>query len=149
MIRVIFGTDFRQVFAGSGALARRPHPMCMLDTAILVMERESRFRKEYTAGLPKEDYWKPTLEDALTLLARLPAVAAGIYRMRFHHGRPISPKTDLGWTGSFAHLLGIEDENGEFADCIRLYLVLHCDHEGGNVSAHACHLVASALSDAY
>jgi citrate synthase len=27
--------------------------------------------------------------------------------------------------------------------------VLHCDHEGGNVSAHTCHLVGSALSDAY
>ncbi|MDO9170883.1 MAG: citrate/2-methylcitrate synthase, partial [bacterium] len=33
--------------------------------------------------------------------------------------------------------------------CMRLYLVLHCDHEGGNVSAHTCHLVGSALSNAY
>src|SRR6185369_15459410 len=29
------------------------------------------------------------------------------------------------------------------------YLTIHADHEGGNVSAHACHLVASALSDPY
>ena len=32
---------------------------------------------------------------------------------------------------------------------MRLYLVLHSDHEGGNVSAHTTHLVGSALSDAY
>jgi citrate synthase len=30
-----------------------------------------------------------------------------------------------------------------------LYLTIHADHEGGNVSAHATHLVGSALSDAY
>ena len=32
---------------------------------------------------------------------------------------------------------------------MRLYIVLHADHEGGNVSAHATHLVGSALSDPY
>jgi len=32
---------------------------------------------------------------------------------------------------------------------MRLYMVLHSDHEGGNVSAHTCHCVGSALSDAY
>lgn len=32
---------------------------------------------------------------------------------------------------------------------MRLYLVLHMDHEGGNVSAHAVHLVGSALSDPF
>jgi citrate synthase len=32
---------------------------------------------------------------------------------------------------------------------MRLYLTIHADHEGGNVSAHSCHLVGSALSDPY
>jgi citrate synthase len=32
---------------------------------------------------------------------------------------------------------------------MRLYLTIHTDHEGGNVSAHATHLVGSALSDPY
>ena len=32
---------------------------------------------------------------------------------------------------------------------MQLYLMLHCDHEGGNVSAFASHTVASALSDPY
>jgi citrate synthase len=32
---------------------------------------------------------------------------------------------------------------------MRLYMTIHADHEGGNVSAHATHLVGSALSDPY
>ncbi len=131
------------------AMPSNSHPMCMLDTAILVMERESKFRAAYTEGLRKEDYWIPTLEDSLDLLAKLPGIAAGIYRMRFNKGRRIPFQKDLDWSGNYARMLGLKDPNGEFADCLRLYLVLHCDHEGGNVSAHACHLVGSALSDVY
>jgi citrate synthase len=131
------------------AMPKDSHPMCMLDTAILAMERESKFRKEYDKGMPKTDYWKPTLEDSLDLMARMPVIAAGVYRMRFKKGKRIAPKKDLTWSQNFARMLGLKDPDGEFADCMRLYLVLHCDHEGGNVSAHTCHLVGSALSDAY
>jgi len=121
----------------------------MLDTAILSMQRESEFVKAYNAGVSKMDYWQPTLEDSLNLLGRLPAIAAGVYRMRFKKGPRIAPKKGLSWAENYARMLGIPDKSGEFADCMRLYLVLHCDHEGGNVSAHTCHLVGSALSDAY
>jgi len=44
-------------------------------------------------------------------------------------------------------MLGFNDKG--FDDLMRLYLVIHSDHEGGNVSAHATHLVGSALSDPY
>jgi len=44
-------------------------------------------------------------------------------------------------------MLGFGESN--FDDLLRLYLVIHSDHEGGNVSAHATHLVGSALSDPY
>jgi citrate synthase len=46
-------------------------------------------------------------------------------------------------------MLGIPDPTGEFKNLMRLYMVLHSDHEGGNVSAHTCHCVGSALSDAF
>jgi citrate synthase len=36
-----------------------------------------------------------------------------------------------------------------YDDVMRMYFIIHSDHESGNVSAHATHLVASALSDAY
>jgi len=131
------------------AMPKNSHPMCMLDTAILCMQKESHFVKAYNAGTSKMDFWKPTMEDSLDLLARLPGIAAGVYRMRFNKGKRIAPKKGLTWAENYAHMLGIKDKTGQFADCMRLYLVLHCDHEGGNVSAHACHLVGSALSDPY
>src|SRR3990172_13118033 len=66
------------------------HPMTMLDTALLSMQRESVFAKEYM-GLKKEDFWKPTLEDALNIVARIPAVAAAVYRHHFNKGEIIEP----------------------------------------------------------
>merc|ERR1711976_922067 len=40
-------------------------------------------------------------------------------------------------------------QEADMLECIRGYLAIHTDHEGGNVSAHTCHLVGSALSDPY
>ena len=125
------------------------HPMCMFDTAILVLERESVFRKRYNEGMAKTEYWEAALEDSLNLLAKLPIIAGGIYRLRFGKGDPIIPKKYKDWGGSFAEALGIDDPTEEFAELIRLYLTLHSDHEGGNVSANTCHTVGSALSDPY
>ena len=125
------------------------HPMTMFSTAILVMQRDSLFAKQYREGIPKTEYWKPALEDSLRLIARLPAIAAWIYRKRFNKGSRIASKPDLDWGANFAQMMGVPDPTGEFANMMRLYLVLHSDHEGGNVSAHTCHCVASALSDPF
>lgn len=131
------------------AMPKDSHPMAMFDTGILAMERESVFRKQYTEGMKKTDYWMPALEDSLNLIARLPGLAAGVYRLRFKKGNRIPLKKDLDWAGNYARMLGIKDPTGGFADLMRLYMVLHSDHEGGNVSAHTCHCVSSALSDPY
>ncbi|MBZ3872629.1 Citrate synthase, mitochondrial [Sciurus carolinensis] len=42
-------------------------------------------------------------------------------------------------------MLGYTD--AQFTELMHLYLTIHSDHEGGNVSAHTSHLVGSALSD--
>jgi len=131
------------------AMPADSHPMVMLDTGILVMEKESLFRKRYDEGMKKDEYWQPMLEDSLTLIARLPELAAGVYRMRFGKGPRIASKAGLDMGADYVHMLGIPDPNGEFANLMRLYLVLHSDHEGGNVSAFSAHTVASALSDIY
>ena len=125
------------------------HPMCMLDTAILVMERESVFRQWYDKGVTKQDYWVPTLEDSLSLLAKLPGVAAGVYRIRYGKGDLIPWTPGLDWGANYANMLGLADPTGSFAKLMRLYLNFHSDHEGGNVSANTCHTVGSALSDPY
>ena len=76
----------------------------------------------------------------------LPIIASYIYRKLYKNGEYISPDYDLDWSANFAHMLGYSNK---FQELMRLYLTIHSDHEGGNVSAHASHLVGSALSDAY
>ena len=131
------------------AMPKDSHPMVMFDTAILVMEKESAFRKQYDQGIQKQDYWKAILEDAIQLVAKLPAVGAGVYRIRFDKGALIDSDKNLDWGANFAHMLGIDDPDGLLKKLMRLYLMLHCDHEGGNVSAFSALTVASALSDPY
>lgn len=137
----------KYVFDILKAMPADSHPMVMFSTAILAMQRESEFVKEYNTGnLKKNDYWAPTYEDGLNLLAKLPGIAAFIYRLKYKNGDIIEsdPKLDLG--GNFAHMMGIAKP---YDDVARMYFILHSDHESGNVSAHAGHLVASALSDLY
>ena len=131
------------------AMPADAHPMCMLDTGILAMEGESLFRKRYAEGMAKTDYWEPTLQDCIRVLAILPELAAGVYRMRYKKGDLIPSDPNLDWGADYAHMLGLNDPDGSFATLMQLYLTLHCDHEGGNVSAHTCHCVGSALSDPF
>jgi len=123
------------------------HPMTQFSLGILCMQRESVFARRYREGLSKTEYWEPVFEDVMNLLAKLPSLAAFIYRKTYKNDEQIPSDPNLDWAGNFAHMLGIEDN--EFKELMRLYLVLHSDHEGGNVSAHTTHLVGSALSDPY
>lgn len=131
------------------AMPKDSHPMTMLSAAILAMDKDSVFKKRYDEGMKKDIYWEPMLEDALNLIARAPVIAAGIYRMRYNKGPRIEPDKKLDMSTNFAKMLGIKDPDGKFADLMRLYLVLHSDHESGNVSAFTTHTVASALSNLY
>jgi citrate synthase len=129
------------------AMPADSHPMVMFSTAILAMQRESEFVKEYNSGhLKKNDYWAPTYEDGLNLLAKLPGIAAFIYRLKYKNGELIESDSKLDLGGNFAHMMGIAKP---YDDVARMYFILHSDHESGNVSAHTGHLVASALSDLY
>ncbi|RUT78209.1 citrate (Si)-synthase [Ancylomarina longa] len=130
-------------------LPKDTHPMTMLSLGILSMEKESVFKKEYQKGIQKSQYWEYTLEDALNVIAKLPELAAGIYRIRFGDGNLIPHNPDLDWAGNLANMLGLPNSGKDFSELIRLYLVLHCDHEGGNVSAFTSRVVNSALSDLY
>ena len=123
------------------------HPMTQLTTAIASMQTESCFSRRYDEGIKKTEYWDPTYEDTMNLIARLPRVAAYIYRRTYHNGEHIAPDLSLDWAGNFAHMLGIEGD--DFKNLMRIYLTIHADHEGGNASAHTTHLVGSTLSDPY
>jgi len=135
------------VFDAIEALPVQSHPMTQFVVAIMALQTESNFSKRYDGGMNKKDYWDATFDDAMDLIARLPRVAAYIYRRKYKNGEHIHPNGLLDWAGNFAHMLGFEDES--FKELMRLYMTIHADHEGGNVSAHTTHLVGSALSDPY
>ncbi len=123
------------------------HPMTQFTAAVLALQTESKFAKAYNEGISKKEYWSYVYEDTMSLIARLPRIAAYIYRRKYKGGDHIHPDGMLDWSANFAHMLGYDDES--FKELMRLYMVIHADHEGGNVSAHATHLVGSALSDPY
>lgn len=123
------------------------HPMAQLSAAIVSLESESVFSQRYAEGMSKHDYWDATYEDTMNLVAKLPRVAAYIYRKCFHNNEQINPDKRLDWAANYAHLMGFDDEG--FRSLMRLYLTIHADHEGGNASAHTTHLVGSTLSSAY
>ena len=125
------------------------HPMTMFSLGILAMQNDSIFRKKYDEGMHKNKFWEYILEDGTQLIAKLPELGAGIYRMRFNKGNRIDSDDSLDWSSNFVHMMGMSDQGDNFRKLMQLYFMLHCDHEGGNVSAFASHTVASALSDPY
>lgn len=135
------------VFHTIEALPINTHPMTQFVVGVMALQTESQFAKRYAAGMNKKDYWEAAFDDSMDLIARLPRVAAYIYRRKYKFGDHIQPNGLLDWAGNFAHMLGYEDE--KFKKLMRLYMTIHADHEGGNVSAHATHLVGSALADPY
>lgn len=123
------------------------HPMTQFSMGILALQKESKFAKAYRDGVHKREYWKYCLEDTLDCVAKTTGVAALVYRNAYHAGKVIPADTSLDWSANYAHMLGYNDQM--VYELMRLYLTIHTDHEGGNVSAHTTHLVGSALSDPY
>jgi citrate synthase len=123
------------------------HPMTQFALAILALQRDSKFAAQYRAGIHKANYWDPMYEDVMDILAKLPEISARIYMRSYKGGKYIPSDLNLDWGANLAHMIG--NDKHDFYELMRLYLVIHSDHEGGNVSAHTCHLVGSALSDAY
>ena len=121
-------------------------PMAIFSAAILTMQRESFFSKKYHGGINKLDYWDPTFEDSMNLLAKLPEIASYIYAKLYRDGNRIQSNPNLDFGANFAHMMGIPKP---YDDVSRLNFIIHADHESGNVSAHTGHLVASTLSDIY
>ena len=136
----------RYVYDVIDAFPSFSHPMAIFSTAILTLHRESFFTRKYMAGINKWDYWDPTYEDSLNLLAKLPEIGAYIYAKLYKDGKFTRSNPSLDWAGNFAHMMNIAKP---YDDVSRLHFIIHSDHESGNVSAHTGHLVGSSLSDIY
>lgn len=131
------------------AIPKDSHPMVMFSSAILSMEKESAFRKQYDEGASKDKLWEAMYDDCMNIIARVPQIAAFIYRKKFNKGDMIPPDNNLDYGANLAKMLGVKDADGSFAKLMQLYLVLHSDHEGGNASAFTNLVISSTLSDAY
>ncbi|HKI55181.1 MAG TPA: citrate (Si)-synthase [Anaerolineales bacterium] len=130
------------------SMPKETHPMTLFSQAVLALQSGSVFAQKYHS-MKKDEYWEAALEDSLNLTAKLPLIAAFIYRMKyFGETRKVkyNPKQDYGM--NFSRMMKVEDKKG-YADLARLYFILHSDHESGNASAHAMHLAGSTLSDAF
>jgi citrate synthase len=136
------------VFKMLKSMPKETHPMTLLSQAVLALQTGSVFAAKYPS-MKKDQYWEAALEDSLDLTAKLPVIAAYIYRLKYfgETSKPrYNPKQDYGL--NFSRMMKVSDKKG-YADLARLYFILHSDHESGNVSAHTMHLVGSALSDPY
>jgi len=136
------------VFKMIKSMPKETHPMTLFSQAVLALQNHSVFAQRYHS-MKKDVYWEAALEDSLDLTAKLPVIAAYIYRMKYfgENKKPkYNPRQDYGM--NFSRMMKVSDKKG-YAELARLYFILHSDHESGNVSAHTMHLVGSALSDPY
>jgi citrate synthase len=122
--------------------------MTLLSQAVLALQNESVFTSKYHS-MKRDAYWQAALEDSLNLTAKLPLIGAYIYRTKYF-GETKKPKYNprQDYALNFARMMKASDKKG-YAELMRLYFIIHSDHESGNASAHATHLVGSTLSDVY
>lgn len=117
------------------------HPMTQLSIALLCLQPNSQFKKAYSEDVPKDKYWKSTYDDVIDIIAKLPRIAALIYRntykviisillapnlnlfLPFQNKKIINANKRLDWGANFAHMMGFE--RFEFYEAMRSYLTLH------------------------
>ncbi|CAE7208219.1 cs [Symbiodinium microadriaticum] len=81
---------------------------------------DSKFAQKYNDGMKKDEYWQYALEDALDLIAKIPIVAAKIYRRTFKEtllpGEAMARCTELFGDGVVTSGAGSCDRPGNAAD---------------------------------
>eukprot|EP01055_Gregarina_sp_Pseudo9_P000317 Gregarina_sp_Pseudo_9__316@NODE_1204_length_1781_cov_34_200918_g1130_i0_p1_GENE_NODE_1204_length_1781_cov_34_200918_g1130_i0NODE_1204_length_1781_cov_34_200918_g1130_i0_p1_ORF_typecomplete_len524_score92_13Citrate_synt/PF00285_21/1_3e62_NODE_1204_length_1781_cov_34_200918_g1130_i01031674 len=132
------------------------HPMTLFTIGILSAQHTSSFSNAYVTGVAtKTNLWEFALADAVKLLAHLPIIAAYVYRKLYQPDKlksfrdevTATSTEDVDWASRFSLLIGGTDPMVH--DLLRLYILLHADHEGGNASAHTANIVSSAHADPF
>ena len=124
----------QHVFKVLDALPEGTHPMTQLSTAVMALQvrhtipdrarykhlddphklhtwfslvqPDSKFAAAYSKGINKMNYWDPIYEDSLDLIAKMPSIAATIYRRTYKGGKLIEADPKLDWAGNLAHQMG-------------------------------------------
>ena len=128
---------------------KETHPMTQLSMGMAALQPLSTFASQYREGMPKSKYWEVMFDDIINVIAKVSKVAALVFNNCYRDKMDLRTLEDdtLDYGAKYGHMLGYDDK--DFYDLLRLYIVIHMDHEGGNVSAHACRLAGSALTDPY
>jgi hypothetical protein len=82
----------------------------------------------------------------MDLIAKLPNIAGRIFRNVYGDGKLPAIDANKDYSANLASLLGYGD-NEQFVELMRLYITIHSDHEGGNVSVSTFHLVPLSQVD--
>jgi citrate synthase len=82
------------------ALPLTVHPMTMFVTGVMALQTESNFAKRYAEGMSKKDHWSAVFDDSMDLIARLPRIAAYVYRRKYKENAHIQPNGLLDWAGN-------------------------------------------------
>ncbi|MBI5272787.1 MAG: citrate (Si)-synthase [Chlamydiia bacterium] len=87
-------------------------------------------------------------EDCLNVIARLPQIAAALINHHAGWGAGNPSKPELGYMENFIHMLHMpHPKTPELIQVMRLFDVLHFDHDGGNLSTFVGKAVASGLEN--
>jgi citrate synthase len=106
------------VFKLLKTMPKETHPMTLFSQAVLALQIDSVFAAKYHS-MKKDQYWEAALEDSLDLTAKLPLIAAYIYRMKYfgETKKPrYNPRQDYGL--NFARLMNVSDKKG-YAEMFR------------------------------
>jgi len=72
----------------------------------MCLQPDSKFAAAYSQGVNKKQFWEPVYEDSLDLIAKMPGIAANIYRRTYKGGKQIPADPNLDWAGNLAHQMG-------------------------------------------
>ncbi len=118
---------------------KKGHPMEILRTIISSLgEQDSDFEDEEQSG---------NNQIALQLIAQVPTIVAGIYRMRNGLKR-VQPKKEYGFAENFLYMFRGKPATEAERDAFDRFMILHADH-GLNASTFAARVTASTMSDIY
>jgi len=93
------------------SLPTTTHPMTMLSMGLMSLQPDSLFAQAYKDGVHKTKYWEVMYEDSLNLLAKLPLLAAHIYRHCYRGSDFLQSSPDLDWSGNYCHMMGYTEHD--------------------------------------
>ena len=103
-------------------LPKNTNPTVQLSNCLLQLQPKSRFAQGYADGIGRNLYWELCYEDAMDIIAKIPVLAAYIYRHKYKNDQFIEPDPNLDWAGHFAHMLGLNTLEGR--ELMRGYLAI-------------------------